>query len=283
MAVYALVKIPTNAAGLAGAEIFAGKHQLSSGLMKFNGLTATFELEDGPEQNILTIDGIILVLQYILCTVVEGLLWMGTPCCSWVILSRSSTRRSPLRPGGPPDFPSDFVKTHNCIAEICSYLAKTAYACKVYFVFEQPQSSLLYTYPPMQATLRYCEALTCHMWMGAFKGETAKPLVLKGTAPWLRSVFPAVCRALWAARPSKKLATLAKSGTDAVGNLRFTGDSKALRASSAYTSAFGEAIGLAHRGHDAQYIVSHVKGCISDVAPAAAGEKRRRIFEIRNS
>ena len=282
MTLYALHKLPSKAAGLDGAEIFAGKHQLSSGLMKHNGLVATFELEDGPEQNILSIDGVILVLQYILCIKVGGLLWMGTPCCSWVMLSRSSTGRSALRPGGPKRFPTDFVKRHNSIAEICALLARTAYSCSVYFVFEQPQSSLLYTYPPMQEMLRYCQAVSCHLWMGAFGGESAKPLMLKGTAPWLQSTFPAVCHALWhgRAKSSNSKLQLANMKINASGKRQFNGNPKALKASSAYTMSFGEAVGMAQKGHDASYIISHVRKINSEGEPVA---KKRRIFGIRDA
>ena len=270
LTLHALSSIPQSAVGLAGAEIFAGEAKLSAGLSKFNGLVATFDLKDGPEQDILTLDGVVLILQYILCTVVEGLLWLGTPCCSWVILSRSSTRRSALLPGGPADC-TDFVATHNCIAELCSLLARTAYACRVYFIFEQPQSSLLYKYRPVQETLSHCGAVTCHVWMGAFDGETPKPLVLKSTAPWLGSVFQIVCSELHKAMPRKaRTVHLCKSQLTANGTKRFTGVKNALRSSAAYTAAFGEAIGLAHRGHDATHILSHIsKGRV------VKGQKRR--------
>eukprot|EP00974_Lingulodinium_polyedra_P031042 2987261-Lingulodinium_polyedra.AAC.1 len=60
-----------------------------------------FELQDDAEQNILTERGLQLLTTWLCSLVLNGLLWLGVPCATWVALSRSTTKRSQFLPFGP--------------------------------------------------------------------------------------------------------------------------------------------------------------------------------------
>ena len=64
---------------IAGVEMFSGKHELSTAFCQLVGTMLTFEVLDDPRQDIMTDEGLRLLLRMILRIVVGGLLWIGTP------------------------------------------------------------------------------------------------------------------------------------------------------------------------------------------------------------
>ena len=76
-----------------GVAVFAGEAALSQAYGKHVGPMKTFDVLHDSSQNSLTHCGIRLLLRWLLRVVPGGLLWLGVPCSTWVILSRASTGR----------------------------------------------------------------------------------------------------------------------------------------------------------------------------------------------
>ena len=73
---------------ICGVESFSGRGELPRAMCDFVGPFFTFELEGDPNQVFLTKEGMLLLVQMCLRIQIGGLLWLGTPCKSWVVLSR---------------------------------------------------------------------------------------------------------------------------------------------------------------------------------------------------
>lgn len=113
----------------------------------------------------------------------NGLCFMGPPCNSWVIASQSYYKRSSRRPRG--DIRNPDVLKFNAIADFVANLVDLCVFLGVYFVIEQPLSSLLFAYPSIARALAEAGAHRVVVWLGKFGADTPKPLALWGTAPWL--------------------------------------------------------------------------------------------------
>ena len=241
---------------LLGVEIFAGKAQLSSAFCRLAGPMETFEIENSPRENILNSDGVLYLMQLLLRIQVKGLTWLGTPCKSWVCLSKSWTRRSVLQPAGPPSgytsaAQAAYLAEHNCIADLCSLIIRTVAALGIDFIVEQPMSSLLFTYPAIRDALRDCGNIGISFMMAAYCGESPKPLLLKGSPEYLRT-FAAVAKARLSrtTKPTRRL--VHKQGKF------FTGNRAELQQSSGYTRCMGASMALAFLGKTEAEILEYL-------------------------
>ena len=194
---------------LHGVEYFSGQGELQKAFDSQVGPFAYFDIRHGPTYDISTDAGVRTAMILLLRVASGGHLHFGTPCSSWVALSRSFTKRSSYQPKGPDKAHCTkkqwaYLQLHNRIAKISSYLMKLATLLGHTVSLEQPVSSLLFSYAPMVAALK--DAISAPFHMGAFGGESPKPLKLVGTAAWL-SVFRAVylARKSAATKPSKRL------------------------------------------------------------------------------
>ena len=79
LAIHAHQLLGKHARGLAGVEVFAGCGAVKAGLEEFCGPTASFDIDHHAHEDILTTDGIIQVLQHLLCTIIGGICWLGVP------------------------------------------------------------------------------------------------------------------------------------------------------------------------------------------------------------
>ena len=115
---------------------------------------------------------------------------------------------------------------------------------------EQPVSSLLFSFGPMVAALK--DGISAPFHMGAFGGESPKPLKLVGTAAWL-TVFRAVylARKNAAAKPGGRLTKRSAGG-------HFTGKKAELEESSGYTRFFVVCMALCHLGWSADAICAEL-------------------------
>ncbi len=227
-----------------GLEVFSGRGELSQAFRDLAGPFLSFEIADDPEEDISTMSGVLLALKKLFCVRAGGLLWLGTPCKSWVVLSRSFTQRSLLQPAGPVQCRSkrqrEYLDQHNCIAERSAFLARTATVLQVFFVIEQPSSSLLANFEPVRVALETTAAVKASISMCRFGGESKKPLTLRGTGDL--STLARVNEIRKEARPAtKKLTTRSPGGF-------FTGKKEDLEASAAYTRCFGIAVALCYQG-----------------------------------
>ena len=130
-----------------GMEIFAGQQQLSKACQQLHGARAwaTFENLDNEKEDVLQNDGLSLLLSRMLAITAGGLVWLGTPCKSWIALSRSFTRRSVELPDGPDCLASlcsprqhAYLLEHNSIAEVSALIMETAYRLSLQCALEQP-------------------------------------------------------------------------------------------------------------------------------------------------
>ena len=234
---------------LYGVEAFSGKGELSSAFSQHVGAWEKFEIMDNAKHNLLLQSGFEILVGLMLRIGKGGLLWMGTPCKSWVIMSRSYTQRSLARPEGPPPHlcktpkQAKYLQEHNTLADRTALLAQLAYALHIYYVVEQPQSSILFRYQPIAKVLKETSASTVAFRMANFQGDSPKPLRLQGTGAWMQT-FAEVNKyrqSLMLAIPSKRLVVSSSSG-------QFTGISKELQASSGYTRSMGTAIAFSYLG-----------------------------------
>ena len=86
---------------ISGVEVFSGVGNLSTAFGNLVGPAETFDVAQDRSQEILHVNGVRQLLVKIMRIMHCGWLWLGTPCSSWIVLTRSFTRRSLLLPGGP--------------------------------------------------------------------------------------------------------------------------------------------------------------------------------------
>ena len=183
----------------------------------------------------------------------EGFCWLGTPCSSWVSLSRSWSQRTCLSPEGPRHASfklSKYLKLNNAVAIISALIIRTCKVLHIRHMVEQPRSSLLYRFKPMRLAL--CDADSCNLAMSSFGGTSPKPLKLMGDkriGRTMRGVHLKLQKLI--SKPTGRL-TKERKGT------RYTGDKSALTESSAYTARFGRCVALAFLGETPQKILTLV-------------------------
>ena len=212
--------IPT----LAAADIFSGRGHLTAAFESFGMRPETYDVATGGgAHDILTDQGLGNALFLIARVEPGGLVWFGPPCSSWVWISRRHSRRS--RDDVAGDRSSAWVNKANMVAQRVSELARVCAARHVRYVIEQPRSSLLFLYPQVAEALRGTRADRVSLELGRAGSPTPKPIILVGTARWLRTVASQVRR-----RPmvtsGRTLATVRPGSVD--------GNRAALAASAAY-------------------------------------------------
>ena len=72
-----------------GMEVFSGTAERSRAFSDVAGEFLTFEKLDSDKEDVMTTAGLNLLLQRVCRIQSHGILWMGTPCRSWVASSRS--------------------------------------------------------------------------------------------------------------------------------------------------------------------------------------------------
>ena len=105
-----------------------------------------------------------------------ALLWLAPPCGSWVFMARGSTGRSRSRVRGSRKFES--VKAANRLCRRILYLAAYARKKGVDFCLEQPYSSLMPLYAPLQRMLRRTGAISIIVPLGEY-GAKCEPLAFE--------------------------------------------------------------------------------------------------------
>ena len=138
-------------------------------------------------------------------------------------------------------------------------MAWLAYCLGVFFVIEQPSSSALFSWWPMQRMLFRCGCSRIAIMLYSFGAPTQKSLVLQGTAPWLEDVQDASKsfrsqnqgkrQALVEKKTTKlgirvqgKKQALVENKTTKLG-IRINGKPNALKQSGEYPPRFGDLIG----------------------------------------
>lgn len=158
-------------------EVFAGVGNLSKELLRCGYLGSAFDSEYMSAHNLLSSYGIKLVIDCLTSIRRGGLLWLGTPCSSFVILCRCQNERCEenMFLGNVNKL---FVQLGNCLAEISSILFLLGYMLGIRTVVEQPGSSCLFRMPSMSGVVHFCRATKYVTYMGQFNGPSCKPLQL---------------------------------------------------------------------------------------------------------
>ena len=158
----------------------------------------------------------------------ECLVWNGTQCSSFVGLCRhQSKRRASNNYLG--DESRRFVQQGVAQMRVVSFILFLSCVLGNKVVLEQPSSSCLPSIEPLRSVLKCPQSTRTTTWLGRFGGDTPKPLQLWHTRP--------AYAALRCTRPPGCFGRLTvKKGC------RYSGKSKALKASQAYPAAFAREV-----------------------------------------
>ncbi len=230
--------LATSHKDLDGVEIFAGKKELTRGCAKYGVTFATIEVEDDSDQDLLTELGLRKTISFICHCKEHGCVWLGVPCSSWVFIGRRNAGRYSWHPRGHST--SQYTARHNALAEIAINLALLAFSLGVYYVIEQPSSSVLWRWDPVVEMLRHTRPLKAFLELGNFGASSKKALILRGTAPWLAQLEAAGKRRQHRIEQPESLVVTTHSKH---GIRRVTGKRKRVKASQAYPPDFGDTIG----------------------------------------
>ena len=250
--------------GLYGLEIFAGEKAVANGLGRVGLKCATLELLDG--QDVTKPSGQRFAINCLCRCHPCSLVWLGTPCSSWIFVGRSNAGRYTWLPSG--DETRAYTRAHNNLADISIDLAWLAFCLGLHVVIEQPLSSILFNYAPMQALIGNTNLQRATVQLGGFGAASRKPLQLWGTVPWLSQLAHASTQRQKSAKPGEKLSV---TRTDNLGRQVVTGKKAALKESSAYPPEFGRVVGQLHR----KLLESACEG-------DACKGKKRRLFDIKD-
>ena len=163
-------------------EVFAGVGHLTRELLRAGFSGTAYDCEFSAAHDLLQSAGVRLVLDALGCVKRRGLLWLGTPCSSFVVLCRAQSLRTAAN-SWHGDEHRPFVACGNALGELSSLLFFLAYCLSVWVVLEQPHSSCLPQMPSMSGVLRFSQAFKCTTYMGQFGGASMKQLQLWSTWP----------------------------------------------------------------------------------------------------
>ena len=133
-------------------ELFSGAGALASAFSEHSMNSEQFDVCHDPLHDIRRVSGFLKAVQLVLRLKVGALLWAGTPCSTWVWISRSSTGRSRGNPLGRTDQHS--VSDANVTVSRVALLVLLAVARGACWAIEQPASSLMPEHPRMQMLVR---------------------------------------------------------------------------------------------------------------------------------
>jgi hypothetical protein len=233
-------------------EAFAGDRSVSWGMDLLGYEGRSFDTRIDPSHNFLSPIGFLLICMSIMAVHRGGVLWGAPPCSTWVWMSRHSTGRSEATILGNPA--SDYVRSQNALVTRLVHVLALCNERGVFWIVEQPQSSLMFLHPHMKRFLEKSKVQVhrVSMQMGAFSLDSTKGTTLLGTAPYLPELARTLTSGERAAMGNDRLVT-AKTYVDAWGIKRCVGAAD-LKKTQSYPRSFGCAHGLAYR-----YNLKHCK------------------------
>ena len=174
-------------------EVFAGVGSIASAFLALGMLAATYDkLHDEVLHDISTDEGLRHLVSLIVRVGEHGLVWFAPPCSTWVWIARSHSRRSNSNPLGDEDRAD--VRLSNEIAVRVSVLLQLCRSLRIWYVVEQPVSSLLLEHPDMRRAVACTGASSVSVELGRVGASSTKPLRLTGTAAWLNGVATQIKR-----------------------------------------------------------------------------------------
>jgi hypothetical protein len=204
------------------AEFFAGDAEISKHLRAFGFEGFSYDLRHGEFMDILTAVGFLTCLNMVRKLKPLGLAWFAPPCSSWILISRGKTGRNKLRPKGRTNRLAN-KRQNTLVSRVCcilEYLSKRS----VYWVVEQPTSSVMFELARFELLLRRHNARRVSFPMGAYGAESLKPTVLWGTWPGLADLGITITASRRSdLRASRSSADIATTWVNAQGRTRFMG------------------------------------------------------------
>lgn len=139
-----------------------------------------------PYFDLLTAIGFLTTLAAVRSLVCGGVYWAAPPCSTWIWLSRSTTGRSLTRPRGSRIWKK--VRRANRLIRRLLYICEYLFQKKVHYVIENPVSSLVWSYRPMEEMLKRHNAFSVSVPLGAYGGPLEKRVTLYTTCPWIQEL-----------------------------------------------------------------------------------------------
>ena len=213
-------------------EVFCGRGNLSRACIAAGLLGVSLDTCVNPDHDVLSASGFRLLLAALTGTVQRGMLWIGTPCRSFSVMSASVSRRAAenMYLGDTSLF---CVQLGNVLADITGLLLLLGFFLDLSEGLEQPGGSTLPLTPVVNAVLRFVGSSRTDTYHWCFGGPTLKPLQL-----WSRCNFMRHLRRPKPFVPSMEENALAKRGSDG----SYTGTRELLEESQAYTLQFGRCV-----------------------------------------
>ena len=232
----ALAPLGQEGAPLGALDVYAGAGNMSRSMNAHGTRCEMYDkVYSDVGQNVLCVEGLAQLIALACRVTTKGVVWIGPECSTWVWLSRGHTKRSKSNIEG--DTSRSDVTDANHIATITAGLVQLCHARRVWYVIEQPLSSLLYHHPGLAAAIKRSGGRRYSVELGRAGATSPKPLVLVGTAPWLPAIERSVKRRPMVETPEPVVKTSGRW---------ISGDREALAKSAVYPQIFTDMVGAAH-------------------------------------
>ena len=222
----------SGASDLQYVELFCGKGNLSRACIAHGLRGVSLGICVNEKHDVLTGPGLRLLLTALTSTVAGAMLWVATPCSSFVVLSASGHQRGPDNAflGDSGRF---FVEQGNVLADISGLALFLGYLLSLKDGLEQPGSSCLPLTPVVYAVLEFIGAMRSDTYHFCFGGPTLKPLQIWSRCESMKRI--ARPRPYCPAMEETALAKKSENGA-------FTGRKDLLAESQEYSIQFGRCV-----------------------------------------
>ena len=216
--------------GVTTWNFFCGVGNLSRAAIGFGLRGLSFDIMMNQEHDALSGEGLALMLTALSATRLQALVWHGTPCGSFSVMSRATSLRSATNSFlGDPTLA--FVATGNGLCDVSALTVFLAHMCGCLEVLEQSGTSCLPQTPPMLGVLAFIAAQKTVTYHACFGADNLKPFQL-----WSgHAVMSSLQRGKPAGTFGEELVVRGENG-------RFTGIGHKLQQSQVYSLEFGRAI-----------------------------------------
>ncbi|CAK9025813.1 Putative rhamnose biosynthetic enzyme 1 [Durusdinium trenchii] len=225
-------------------ELCAGEGHLSRALWSCGYHGKAFDVRFSKNHNLLRTVGFLTVLAAVRNIRPGGCIVAAPPCGTWVFLSSPSTGRTWMDPEG---FKTKTCVLNNILVMRVLYILWYAWQRGVFFIWEQPLSSVMFAWKPVQMFLASCNARRVSFPMGSFGAKTMKFTTIWGTLPSLHSLKRPINIKQLREALARTSVSLVKKSIDKSGKRRIAGDKKKLADSAVYPRDFGMAVAALFR------------------------------------
>ena len=180
-------------------ELFAGCAAMSAAFDAFNVPVFSYDIKYSPEHDFTTVAGFALAIVLALRVAVNGVLWMGPKCSTWVWMALSHTKRALANDWQGNDERED-VRKANLTNRRVQFLIALAQWRRLVWCVEQPGRTCFFKPEKMMAVLTNVQAARVWLWLGAYGHDMLKPTVVF-CARW---GAPGIFKAIERKKPQKQ-------------------------------------------------------------------------------